>query len=63
MSTTKKIYSREEKIVYFALQVAKLEEKLAKMRARLSFTMSDKYQEWESSVAAEIAAKKGGEGQ
>lgn len=61
----KEQYTREQKIVYWARTIAHLEiaierlrNKLSYAKARLEYIQSDKYQDWNSDLQAELAVKK-----
>lgn len=58
MKEEKKVYSRSEKLKYFAAKVAYYEYLMKRAQERLDFIASDKYQEWESDLAKELDEKK-----
>lgn len=51
----KKIFSRQEKLIYYAAKIAALKIQLKRAEDRLEFISSDKYQNWESDLAKSLA--------
>lgn len=53
----KRIYTREEKIMFYSKEISRLEAKLAWRKKRLEKILSPDYQDWNNSITDELLSK------